>query len=436
MILIDQNQRVQQPGTGRLGAPVQDKTPWRAPTPQPGPRRFKASVHRAKALSQRLWEGAGRSAGVGLTVLTFSMGAQAVAQPLLGAPLSGDPMLETPVGAELEAVSEGLALALAAVHIDGAELRQGHGRAELSAELDAPLELGGMSLQAGTRVNFQFSDHGANLNFHPGAQLQIGWLESQTVRSLRLDFQSGRVEPRVEGMTSVDPYVGMLGVGATALLSPYLPEAMRTPGYLPSQDPDLQQNLQLLVDRMLGRGTPANAPELPGLELSALGLDTSFTIVEDKQIPIPGNDRSLWVKAGTRVSIDLDTEGSAEAPELRALRLRFDEPVGVSSKEDAVFNRMDLHGITIHPGAQISLSYELGPEQVIDTTRTLLVLLALLAEPQAADRLPPIAPSRMDGLREDVQTMIDQELEPQLIQLIGQLDPQIPQVSLQRFFGL
>lgn len=388
----------------------------------------------AQNLLLQLPTGFGRKLSMSLAVASVGFAAPVGAQTNEGAPLSGVE-LTAPVGEELQRVGVGLEQALGAVQLDPQTLRDGASSAVISVRLDEPLAIGPMQLEAGTQVRLQMSDYEARVSLSPGAKLQIGWLEPSTVSSFRLDFQTARVELRVDGFSSSDPFVGVLNVAATDLFKPYLPEAMRTEGYVPSKDADLQSNVQLLIDRVLGRSSaPTGAPE-EFLATSELELDSSFTIRENTRIPIADNDRSIWIKAGTRVSLSVDTQGPVNDPQLEQLQVRFSQPVGVSSESDAVFDRMDLNSLTIRPGGQIYLNYKLGPEQVIDDTRTLLALLVLLAEPSAADRIS-IAPSRMDGLREDVQGIVDQELEPMLNALIAKLEPEVPALSLHRFFAI
>ncbi len=376
----------------------------------------------------------GRKLSMSLAVASVGFAAPAGAQTTDGAPLSGAELI-APVGDEVGLLGVGLGQALGAIQLDAETLRSGLSRADVTFRLDEPLTLGPLQVEAGTRVRLQTSDYGVQLSLSPGAKLQLGWLEPPDISRFQFDFQTARVGLRVDGHSSSDPYVGVLDVAATDLFKPYLPEAMQTPGYVPSEDPELQSNLQLLIDRVFGRSSAPTGATETALQTSEYELESSFTIHENHQIPIEDNERSLWIKAGTRVGITVDTQGPLNDPQLEELQIRFSQPVGVSSESDAVFDRMDLNRITIRSGGQIALSYKLGPEQVIDDTRTLLALLVLLAEPSAADRIA-IAPSRMDGLREDVQAIVDEELEPMLSALIAKLEPQFPALSLHRFFGL
>ena len=347
-------------------------------------------------------------------------------------------MIDEPVGDELMSATSALSEALESVNIESEQALDALGYVRVTARLDEAVSIGRLHIPEGTRLAFRISNWEMGISADPGMSWALDWWPDATINGLNLDFRTGEFTARAEGLGPDGVYIDATTSAAAEHLGPYLPEAMREPGYRPSADPQLQQNLQLLFDRLMGRSEGAS--ETTGLTqlqgVSAPTLNLSFTIDEAKQIPIPNSDRSIWVDPGTHVDVNISTDGPLDEPELRSLRVSFRQPVTVAGDPDAMMASLELRALTLRPGAELTLDYELGAEQTIDGVRGAIVLLALLAEPSAAHNLPPMERTRMEQTRARIQTQIDQRLEPRLIQVLEGLDQRVPGISVLDFFGI
>ncbi len=388
--------------------------------------------------------------GIGLGAFSIILGSHIVylkhSDPKLGAPLTE--LVTAPVGNEMLALSEILTDAVQSAEGEGQPALAGLTRAEalrslgtvrLSVELDDGVQGDAFEIAPNTRLTLTLTNNQIRISAQPELNIPIDFWPDAQLRSLRYDFATASFSADASGFGPDGAYIDAINAAVNGHLKPMLPQVMREAGYQAYEDQQLDQTLQLLIDRLAQR-TTAERPEASSLSstsgVSDPALSVSFVIPQAKQIPLPDSDRSLWVDAGTRVFVSLTTEGELGEASLSALRISFGTPVVVAEEADSAINRMDLRSITVRPDAQLTMEYDLAPEQLVDGAKGLFVLLALLSEPRLAAANPTIESTRLDGIREEIQTKVDEQLEPRLRALILSLSEQTSDSSLADFFGI
>lgn len=346
-----------------------------------------------------------------------------------------------PQGSEIRTITEtfvGIGELIAPGGIPREEVFSRLGHLSFSVQLDdgiAPGEDGtGLAAAPGTRLQVNINRGGFSISGSPAAEWRVDWRPDPEVRSIRYDFDDAGFTADASGFGYDSWYEESVADATNQRLRPRLPPAMREAGYDPWTDPDLEANLQRIVD--LFRGGDATS----GAKLSAPHFGLSFRVNEDQRIRIPTPDGHAYayVDAGTTVRFHARTTGPLEDVQLDSIHLSFSQPIEIMEGEerDAVMARMDLNGVTIRPGADVTLHYDLGAEETLDGIKGLGLLFLVAAEPRLIYSDVSISPTRLHGARADIQARVDGRLEPRLIELIRENDDLVPGFSLTRVFGI
>lgn len=297
----------------------------------------------------------------------------------------------------------------------------------------------GLNIPGGTRISVGLSRHSLSISTSPGVTWGVDWRPDPTIENLTFNFNTGSFTAQASGLGPDDWYRDAVIELSNRDLRPLLPEAMRTPGYNPYADPRLEQNLEQLIANFTRTTDPVTkAPRPPDYsQLSAPEVNFSFRIPSERQVDL-GDGTNAWIAAGTRVDVRLSAEGSLTQAQLGHLEIRFDKPVEIGRGEDrpGLLSRMELNAIHLMPNGQLSLDYGLGAEDAVDGFRALLLLTLVAAEPQVGLRDVNLERTRMEAIRAEVDRVVDQKLEPRLLEQLRIHDQAISGLSLLRFFGV
>jgi hypothetical protein len=298
-----------------------------------------------------------------------------------------------------------------------------------------------LEVEPGTEIAARLDRSGLSFSANPGVGFAIDWLPDATIVRVTYDFRTARFRAEATGLLPGDFYSSRLEAMANEKLVPYLPEAMRQPGYDPFADPALDANVAHLVDA-LAAGTEARPTsgdvDVNLSRVSAPALALEYVVGQAREVALPGTELSARFAAGTSVYVSTSTTGSIHDPHLASLEVRFSRPVVVAPAGDApgAFERLEVSSLRLSPDAQLTMQYELGPEQVVDGLRALAVLFAVAADPRVATQVGPMSSTRMEALRSEVQARLDTEVEPRIVALLRAHDHAIEGRSLLEFFGV
>jgi hypothetical protein len=296
----------------------------------------------------------------------------------------------------------------------------------------------GLGLEAGARISVTLDRGGVTLRSSPGASWGVDWRPDPTIHSIRYDFSTASFQARASGLGPDGLYSDAVDDRLATDVQPLLPAAMRQAGYDPWKDPALGDNLQRLVDAFV---QPGAASTVTPPKVSAPEVSISYRVPAAKTIALPDGQGSALLEAGTLVDVSVATRGGLDGLRLGTLDVRFGQhPLRVVQGDDpeSLLRRVEINGITLSPGGQITLDYELGAEQAVDGVRALGLLLAIAAEPGLAHRVgtSTLTPTRLEAFRGMVQGVVDGELEPQLLSLVKQNDRAVPGFSMVDFLGV
>lgn len=305
------------------------------------------------------------------------------------------------------------------------ELTDGHLR-----RLDESVHI---EAKPGARLYASVNEYGVQLSLRPGLNRVVDWGLDSQIDGVSYRFSDGRFSADASGLGPDRMHAEGVAEAIAARFGPLLPAAMREPGYSPRNDPELAANFQQIFDMLRPGGSKASTPTA----FSSPRLSLVLRVPSALELPLAEGKYLAEVPKGTRIDIDLSLAGPVQDPKLEVLNLRFSEPVSISAgTERALMKRIDLRGVTVTPGAQISADYALGAEGVVDGLRALIVLTATIAEPRLAGGATHLEPTRLEGARKQVSELIDRELEPALESVIRALAPGVQGVSLERVFGV
>ncbi len=373
------------------------------------------------------------------------------ASPREGAPL-GQADVVAPRGTEVGALEARLDTALARV-LPGTDARavlEQVGHVSFSLRLDRGIigpDGNGPHAAPGTRLHATLDRSGVTFSSSPGVSWNLPWLPDPTVRSIRYDFRESAFLVRAEGWGPDELYSAEIADQLALHLKPLLPEAIRTPGYDPWRDPALSSNLQAMIDMLLrpsagsGAASLDVAAALDPLALSAPAFELSYVVPETQTVRLADPQASATLAAGTRIVVGAETDGRIDQPRISRVRVDFaSSPLRLVQGDDpgSVLRRLDLHAVTVRPGAELDVDYQLGAEQAADGIHALITLLAVAAEPRLVHSASgaPMSGTRFETFRGEVQGQIDAKLEPALRRLLAEHDAAIPGFSLLQLFGL
>ncbi len=286
--------------------------------------------------------------------------------------------------------------------------------------------------EPGARLYAHVDGSGISFTLNPGLDRIVDWGIDSKINRVAYHFDTGTFTAHAEGLGPDGWHADGVQAALTNRFGPKLPSAMRAPGYAPSEDPKLAENFQQIFEIL----RPNGAGSVGHTELAAPGLSISLVIPKAIETSLAEGDYVARVAPGTRMDISITSSGPVHDLSLSSVSIRFSSPVEISKgTERAIMKRLDLSGLTIRSGGEITADYELGAEGAIDGVRALAALIAVTAEPRLANGMN-LQPTRLTGVRAEISKTIDEQVEPALRSFIRTLDFDVGGSSLAKVFGL
>jgi hypothetical protein len=360
-------------------------------------------------------------------------------QPHVGAQIVA--VADAPRGDEVARLSEGLTKVTALLAPLG--LSQADAKASLlSVSASVELPAGhrrvldsdvSIEAQPGARLYARVDEHGITLSMRPGLERIVDWGFDSKIEQITYRFADGTFRAHAEGFGPDSWHAEGVQEAIALRFGPMIPEAMRAPGYSPRNDPNLEANFQSIFDIL----RPSGSGNASATSFAAPTLSLAFEVPKTLDIALSDGEYSVHVDKGTRVDVSLSLGGDVNEPKLSSLDVRISpDPIEISKgAERASMRRLDLRGLTIKPGGEITADYHIGAEVVVDGLKLLLVLTATAADPRALNGLN-IEPTRLESARREISSTIDEKIEPALRSLIRSLDLQAGGLSLGEIFSI
>jgi hypothetical protein len=214
---------------------------------------------------------------------------------------------------------------------------------------------------------------------------------------------------------------------------------MRQPGYSPSLDPDLRENLQKLL-HVLTEATAETREEgrLRGLhpeQISDLHLYLHAVSPENVRIPLEQAGLEIFCPLGTSLFVSSITRGRLEDPIIRSFKLASSPPgivLRTAPGNTQGFLELDIHKMHVVPGGQFNFDYDLEINDVMAISKPMRTYLGL----------ENVSFKLVDEtfLVRTVRTALDrvlrQDATEQLQDLLLKLDPLLPSIRLKGLLGL
>lgn len=286
--------------------------------------------------------------------------------------------------------------------------------------------LGHVALSAtidGRRYDAYLTRESLSINASPGMSFPVDWLPDPSISTLTYRFDTARFE--ADGT-----YANLIIDRANDRLLQRLPKPMRAAGYNPFFDPKLEANLQQLIDAVGASGGSGAG----GLSISAPEIRFDVTLPNEVRLPLDDAGHVAVIREGTRADVSFTASGTIGAPRLESLYVHFSRPVNLGEGMGGI----EIHAITLRPGGQVELEYQLTPERMVDGLRALFLLGAVAVEPRLVftARTGELEPTHLDGFRAKVQTELDGKVEPAFRNFVRAHDGDVPGLSLLSFFGI
>jgi hypothetical protein len=221
-----------------------------------------------------------------------------------------------------------------------------------------------------------------------------------------------------------------------------MPPPMRTPGYNPFSDANIQGNLATFFSSLSSSSAPANSA--PAGTPNASGLATSATFTLRGEIRQDSGRMALIVPSGTEVTVRVNLSGGVpkNLKEIRVssvdLELRGSGGGGSNVAfrlGDADFPLIFISSATFSSGGHLNFSYSLVSE-VGETFWRMLLAATAVASGQG-DKVGENATASKDpALRAVVDNLIHSDVEPLLRHLIVANRHAIPGIDLGEALGL
>ncbi|MBR57374.1 MAG: hypothetical protein CMH54_04870 [Myxococcales bacterium] len=295
------------------------------------------------------------------------------------------------------------------------------------------------------RFGIAIDGYGITLSCDPGILATISFLPDVRIQQLRYMFANGAFHVEAEGKrTNLFGLVGSITASKIEyrlheLFSSLLPVDMRSPGYSPTLDPNLLENLSRLVNVL---GESASGPLDEGRiahmnphQVKDLHLYLHAVLPMDVQAELHGAELELFCAKGTSLFISVQTEGELDEGTIRSMKIGSSPPgIILRSPQDAPSPGMnlDIHELVVQPGGIFSFNYDLGMEDIMSLGGPLRRYLGL--ENVNFDLVKPKV------MVTKVRTALDHALERdaplQLKQWLLKIDPLLPGVDLTSLFGL
>ncbi len=290
-----------------------------------------------------------------------------------------------------------------------------------------------------TSVRATAHDDGVRIRFDPGLVMQPKvpfWPDPDvTVTQVHWSFEDQRLSVDWSAARAVawmsDPGAQIANALSSAIRN-NVPSRMREPGYDPFSDPKLPDDLSRVV-----RNLTASPPDT-----TSASFEASLMLAEEVRRPVGGHD--LVVPSGTVTNASVNLAGGLpESPSetrVSSIELAFgggategaELTISVAGEDLPV---LYLDGATVHRGGAVTADYLLASE-VTEAGFHAMRALASKTLPGKLDAARDARIERDPELREKVNRMIDENLEPMVRELVLQHQDSIPNVDLATVMGI
>lgn len=297
-----------------------------------------------------------------------------------------------------------------------------------------------VSMLPGTRMHASVGHGSLSVRADPGLQAAVPWCPDAVVNSLRYNFHTASFTADAEGLGPDALYSKAVAWVANKHFKPKLPGKMQRAGYDPGADPQALETFKSLgglFDIDPAAAAPGAQADGPA-DMIDPAAELGFHLDKEVKMPIGGGEAEMAIPAGARFHLSASFKGDARKPKVERISLSTSGKAITLRKTEGMFaslQGLDLNGLTILPGGQLKLDYDLVVEQMAVGAVALFRLFAAAAG-DLRGLNQPLPQAKMEGLRKMVDDKVAADVQPQLVALLKQYDKAIPGVSLSEAFGL
>ncbi len=300
-------------------------------------------------------------------------------------------------------------------------------------------------LPESARFGLSLDSSGISLTCHPGILAEVSYAPDVRIAQLRYTFANGAFHVEASGdRTNLFGLVGSITANKIEFrlheqFGPLLPDAMRQPGYSPSLDHNLRENLQKLLEVLTdATARTRNEGRLHGVhpdEVSDLHLYLHAVSPETLRIPLEDAGLEIFCPLGTSLFVSSITKGRLEDPTIRSFKLASSPPgIVLRTPPGSLegFVELDIHKVHVLPGGHFKFEYDLEMNDIKSLSPAMRAYLGL---ENVSFKLV-----NESMLVRTVRTALDRVLKDdasqQLKGILLKLDPLLPSIRLEGLFGL
>lgn len=300
-------------------------------------------------------------------------------------------------------------------------------------------------LPESARFGLSLDSFGISLTCHPGILAEVSFAPDVRIAQLRYTFANGAFHVEASGdRTNLFGLVGSITANKIEYrlheqFGPLLPDAMRQPGYSPSLDPELRENLQKLLD-VLTEATARTRREgnFHGVhpdEVSDLHLYLHAVSPENLSVPLEAVGLEIFCPLGTSLFVSSITRGRLEDPTIRSFKVASSPPGIVLRTPPGStdgYVEVDIHKVHVLPGGHFKFDYDLEMDDIKALSEPMRTYLGL---ENVSFKLVDEA-MLIRTVRTALDRVLKEDASQQLQRLLLKLDPLLPSIRLEGLLKL
>lgn len=274
----------------------------------------------------------------------------------------------------------------------------------------------------------------------PGLQINPRFFPNIEVDQVQYNVETGKFDVEASGWGPDFIYERVATWIANDYFTDLIPAGLKTGGATTATDAQALERAMSTLSSFGGAGDSDGVAALP--LVSPAG---SATLYFREEVTQPLDDGMvLIIPARSTVYASASFNGTPDAPRLEDLTLSTQRGVVIRKAEGfaAGLQGIELRRVRVRPGLEIEAEYDLLLEQAAEGGIALLRLFAAAAGAASGDSsaieglTAPMPDVRFESTRAIVDAKIEDELRPQLIELVRANDGAIEGVSLMDLLGV